>query len=94
MAVTFKPKRVKNRGWSYFVAPEKFFSTVIWFFIYKLFPTKLLPTKAKRLEYPKSNNHHTVVYLGKTITFKPKKTIPRLPDVLVVFTKNHRKLIV
>ena len=28
---TFKPKKRENRGWSYFVAPEKFFPTVIWF---------------------------------------------------------------
>ena len=30
-AVTSKPKKVEHREWSYVVAPEKFFSTVIWF---------------------------------------------------------------
>ena len=34
---------------------------------------KLKPTKVKRSEFPKSNNHHTVVYLGKAVTSKPKK---------------------
>ena len=34
---------------------------------------KLKPTKVKRSECLKSNNHHTVVYLGKAVTSKPKK---------------------
>jgi hypothetical protein len=34
---------------------------------------KLKPTKVRRSEFPKSNNHHTVVYLGKAVTSKPKK---------------------
>ena len=38
-----KPKK-ENRGRSYFVVPEKFFSTVISFLIFNFFLTKLLPT--------------------------------------------------
>ena len=41
--------------------------------IFEFFLTKLKPTKIKRLECPKNNNHHTVVYFGKAITAKPKK---------------------
>ena len=62
-------KKIENRGCSYYVALDKFFPTVLWFLILKFFLTKLLPTKAKRLECPKSNNHVTVVYLGKAVTF-------------------------
>ena len=72
-AVTSKPKKIENRGCSYYVALDKFFPTVIWFLILKFFLTKLLPTKVKRSECPKSNNHLTVVYLGKAVTFWPKK---------------------
>ena len=68
-AVTSKPKKIKNRGWSHFVALENLFPTVIWFFIFQFFLTKLKPTKVKRSECPKSNNHLTVVYLGKAVTF-------------------------
>ena len=62
-------KKIENRGCSYYVALDKFFPTVIWFLILKFFLTKLLPTKVKRSECPKSNNHLTVVYLGKAVTF-------------------------
>ena len=55
-AVTSKPKKIENRGCSYFVALEKFFPTIIWFLTLKTFLTKLLLTKAKRLDCPKSNN--------------------------------------
>ena len=30
-AVIPKQKTIENRGWSYFVAPEKFFPKIIWF---------------------------------------------------------------
>jgi len=40
-AVTSKPKKKKNRGWSHFVALENLFPTVIWFLIFKFFLTKL-----------------------------------------------------
>merc|ERR1712212_1280721 len=41
--------------------------------IFVFFLTKLKPIRIKRLECPKNNNHHTVVYFGKAITAKPKK---------------------
>ena len=72
-AVTSKPKKIENRGCSYFVALEKFFPMVIWFLILKFFLMKLLPTKVKRSDCLKSKNHHTVVYLWKVVTSKPKK---------------------
>ena len=56
-AVTSKPKKIENRGCFYFVALEMFFLTVIWFLILKFFLTKLLPTKVKRSDCPKSNNN-------------------------------------
>ena len=56
-AVTSKLKQIENRGWSYFVAPLKFFLLIIWFLLFKFFLTKLLPTKVKRTECPKSNNN-------------------------------------
>ena len=40
-AVTSKPKKKKNRGWSHFEALENLFPTVIWFLIFKFFLTKL-----------------------------------------------------
>ena len=72
-AVTSKPKKIENRGWSYFVALEILFPTAIWFLIFKFFLRKLLPTNVKRSECPKSNNNHAVVYLGKSVTSKPEK---------------------
>ena len=56
-AVTSKPKKIKNRCCSYFAALEKFFTTVIWFLIFNFSHTKLLPTKLKGSEFPKSNNN-------------------------------------
>ena len=44
-AVTSKPKKIKNRGWSHFVALENLFSTVIWFLIFKFFLTKQKPNQ-------------------------------------------------
>ena len=38
-AVTAKPKKIENRGWSYFVALLKFFPMVIWFLIFEFFLT-------------------------------------------------------
>ena len=72
MGVTSNPIKMENRSWSYFVAPENFFPTVIWFLIFKFFLMKLKPTNVKRSECPKSNNHHTVVYLAKAVTSKSK----------------------
>ena len=71
-AITSKPKKKKNRGWSHFVALENLFPTVIWFYVFKFFLMKLKPTNVKRSECPKSNNHHTVVYLAKAVTSKSK----------------------
>merc|ERR1712212_1457011 len=34
---------------------------------------ELKPTKVKRSECPKSNNHYKAVYLGKAVPSKPKK---------------------
>ena len=56
-AVTSKPKKITDRSWSYFVAPEKSFLTVIWFLEFKFLLTKQLPSKVKRSVYPKSNNN-------------------------------------
>ena len=38
-----------------------------YFLIFKFFLTKLKPTKVKRSECPKYNNHHIVLYLGKAV---------------------------
>ena len=72
-SVTSKPKKIKNRGWFHFRALEICFPTVIWFLIFKFFLTKVYPTKVTRLEFPKSNNLHTVLHLVKAVTSKPKK---------------------
>ena len=72
-AVSFKPKKIKNRGRSQFVAVENSFPTVIWFLIFEFFVAKLQPTKVTWSEFPKSSNHHTVVYLRRAVTSKPKK---------------------
>ena len=74
---TSKPKKIENFRWSYFVAPEKLSSKVIWLLIFEFFLTKLQPPKEKRSECPKFNHHHTVVYLGKAVTSKPKNIANR-----------------
>ena len=64
-AVTTKPKKIENRDWSYFVALEKFFLTVIRFLIFKFFPNEAIANQSEMVGMIKI--HHTVVHLGKAV---------------------------
>ena len=78
-AVTSKLKQMENRSWSYFVAPENFFPTVICFLIFKFFLTKLLLTKVKRMEGPKSNNN-----------LQNQKCIQHIANVIAIPQRRER----
>ena len=47
-AVTSKPKKIEKRGWSHLVAPEKFFPTVIVFYM-RIFPHEAIANQSEKV---------------------------------------------